>query len=336
MNARDGMINSPLRAVAPVGLLEKTIRKVPELLTLGHLEIPHYQRPYKWSGGHVNQLLADVATHQDKSAYRLGTVVLHKDSEGKLNIVDGQQRTVTLLLLIHALLERQHVTWEDARLRDELEALRGRLFMPQFKSDVSKRNVWLNYREIVRHINRPEFGEAQVRFLLRRCELVCVTMDSVSEAFQFFDAQNARGRDLNPHDLLKAFHLREFSDEERGLQAQAVRVWESCSGDELAKLFADYLFRVRNWCRGMPARSFGKGQTSLFKGVSLHRVKRYRFVQPLRMVDAVVDDYNSHMGRRMDGLRLDYPFQLDAPMVFIWSRVRAARWPGLAVWARRS
>ena len=306
-------------ADAPAGLLEKTIRKVPQLLTLAHLHIPAYQRPYKWTGKHVHQLLADLATHQDKSAYRLGTVVLHKDEEGKLNIVDGQERTVTLLLLVHALLKHLPDTWKgaDEGLRKELEALREKMFKPQFYSDLSRRNVWLNYQEIVRHVGRLGWGEVQalVHFLLRRCELVCVTLGSVSEAFQFFDAQNARGLDLNPHDLLKAFHLREFSDEEKALQVQTVRFWESCSGDALAQLLADYLYRVRNWCRGRSARSFGKEQTALFKGVSLHRVKRYRFVQPLRMVDAVVDDYNSHIGRRMDGARMEYPFQLDAPMV---------------------
>lgn len=316
MNAREGMtVSGAFTADAPVGLLEKTIRKVPQLLTLADLHIPEYQRPYKWTGKHVHQLLADLATHQDKMAYRLGTVVLHKDEKGKLNIVDGQQRTVTLLLLVHALLKHLPDTWEgeDKGLRQGLEALGGKLFNPQFPSDLSRRNVWLNYQEIVRHVGRLGLDEVQalVHFLLHRCELVCVTLGSVSEAFQFFDAQNARGLDLNPHDLLKAFHLREFSDEEKALQAQTVRVWEACSGDVLAQLFADYLYRVRQWCRGRSARSFGKEQTGLFKGVTLHRVKRYRFVQPLRMVD----DYSRHMGQRMDGASMEYPFQLDAPMV---------------------
>ena len=72
-------VSGAFTADAPVGLLEKTIRKVPQLLTLADLHIPEYQRPYKWTGKHVHQLLADLATHQDKMAYRLGTVVLHKD-----------------------------------------------------------------------------------------------------------------------------------------------------------------------------------------------------------------------------------------------------------------
>ncbi|MCW7555094.1 DUF262 domain-containing protein [Endozoicomonas gorgoniicola] len=64
------------------------------------LSVPDYQRPYKWQPKHVNQLLDDVILHRNKSSYRLGTVVLHQDDDNKqLNIVDGQQRLLTLTLL---------------------------------------------------------------------------------------------------------------------------------------------------------------------------------------------------------------------------------------------
>ncbi|WP_257877474.1 DUF262 domain-containing protein [Vibrio parahaemolyticus] len=70
------------------------------------LTIPEYQRPYKWQPKHVNQLIDDIFNHRAKPCYRLGTVVLHQDkgseSEKKddaLNIVDGQQRLLTLTLL---------------------------------------------------------------------------------------------------------------------------------------------------------------------------------------------------------------------------------------------
>ncbi|MCP6237196.1 hypothetical protein NL436_27315, partial [Klebsiella pneumoniae] len=49
-------------------------------------------------------------------------------------------------------------------------------------------------------------------FVCDKCELIEVTLDDLSEAFQFFDSQNARGKALAPHDLLKAYHLREMMD----------------------------------------------------------------------------------------------------------------------------
>ena len=49
-------------------------------------------------------------------------------------------------------------------------------------------------------------------YIENRCELIVVITSDVSEAFQFFDSQNARGKALYPHDLLKAYHLREMND----------------------------------------------------------------------------------------------------------------------------
>lgn len=85
--------------------LSSTIISVYDLLMDPALEIPQYQRPYKWTGKNINQLFSDIAIHKDKSAYRLGTIVFHREGE-KNNIVDGQQRTISLLLAARALIQR--------------------------------------------------------------------------------------------------------------------------------------------------------------------------------------------------------------------------------------
>ena len=81
--------------------LSSKIISVYELLMDSALDIPQYQRPYKWTGKNINQLFSDIAIHKDKSAYRLGTIVFHQEGETK-NIVDGQQRTISLLLAARA------------------------------------------------------------------------------------------------------------------------------------------------------------------------------------------------------------------------------------------
>ena len=73
-----------------------------------------------------------------------------------------------------------------------------------------------------------------------------VVIDDVSEAFQFFDSQNARGKDLEPHDLLKAYHLREMnrtSTEQERLDT--VREWENMEPGKLSDLFSQYLYRIK-------------------------------------------------------------------------------------------
>ena len=66
--------------------------------------IPDYQRPYKWSAKNALQLFDDImeAKNANKEVYRVGTLILHEEC-GKYNIVDGQQRTITFALLLHAL-----------------------------------------------------------------------------------------------------------------------------------------------------------------------------------------------------------------------------------------
>ena len=59
--------------------LSSKIVSVYELLMDSALDVPKYQRPYKWTGKNINQLFSDIAIHKDKSAYRLGTIVFHQD-----------------------------------------------------------------------------------------------------------------------------------------------------------------------------------------------------------------------------------------------------------------
>ena len=88
---------------------EPKIIKICDLLKIENLSIPDYQRPYKWSPKNVNQLLDDIFLNVDKSAYRLGTIVINENFDSKTNtvkynIVDGQQRTLTIYLIAKALL----------------------------------------------------------------------------------------------------------------------------------------------------------------------------------------------------------------------------------------
>lgn len=60
--------------------LEKDILKLMKLLQLNGLTIPAYQRPYKWTARNTNQLFQDIHKYyKDQSAYRLGTLVFHRD-----------------------------------------------------------------------------------------------------------------------------------------------------------------------------------------------------------------------------------------------------------------
>ena len=97
MLRRNQCVNEPV-------ILGKEIISVKSLLSIQNFAIPTYQRPYKWTSKNIQQLLQDIVVHRHRSAYRLGTVVFHRGEDGILNIVDGQQRTLTLMLAVKAII----------------------------------------------------------------------------------------------------------------------------------------------------------------------------------------------------------------------------------------
>ncbi len=304
-----------LSPMAKSTVLATGILSVRELLSDSSLAIPHYQRPYKWTGRNINQLFSDVATHKDKSFYRFGTIVFH-EHEGKKDIVDGQQRTISLLLAVRALIQRGKEKELDRKdLREQLDSLDKQMVNPSFESEISKVNVHNNFMEVSRIVSRSDFTEGHIDFLLNKCQVVTVALNDVSEAFQFFDSQNARGRDLEPHDLLKAYHLREFSVSDEPLKAKTVAHWENSDTEELAMLFSQYLYRIRNWSRGASARYFGKNDTGLFKGVNLETIASYPYVEQLRIAHHFVDHYNAQYERKIDSRSLGFPFHLDQMVI---------------------
>ncbi|WP_159437419.1 DUF262 domain-containing protein [Hymenobacter daecheongensis] len=282
------------------------IISVKELLAKPNLRIPLYQRPYKWSLKNVGQLLDDVLQHKGKSAYRLGTVVLHRDEAGLLNLVDGQQRTVTLGLIARALYERRSGEGDTRAFWPDLSQLR-------FTGPVSRENLQRNYQAIRRRIGA--FDEATTRFFFEQCEVVLVVIDDLSEAFQFFDSQNARGKELAPHDLLKAFHLREMGHLPEPVRMAAVQPWQDADQQALARLFHDYLFRIRNWAKSRPARDFTRADVAVFKGANLQGPQTHPHERLHRMADVYVAGYRQHPDRQIDGQQLAYPFQLDQTVV---------------------
>lgn len=76
--------------------------------------IPDYQRPYAWGEKECQTLWDDLFLfafpdndcdkfNSDSDEYFLGPIVTFKNDDGKMEIIDGQQRLTTLMLLLRAL-----------------------------------------------------------------------------------------------------------------------------------------------------------------------------------------------------------------------------------------
>ncbi|MFT6507693.1 MAG: hypothetical protein ACJAUK_001787 [Colwellia polaris] len=280
------------------------------------LTIPEYQRPYKWQPKHVNQLIDDIFNHRTKPCYRLGTVVLHQDKESvnenkkqTLNIVDGQQRLLTLTLLCTIL--------DGAE-----KTISSTLLEHKFESSVSIDNLKNNAQiisERVASLTAPEKQEL-LNFVLDKCELIQVTLDDLSEAFQFFDSQNARGKALAPHDLLKAYHLREMMDATtQAERLQHVSLWEQGVNpdDDSANLhiiMGEFLFRMRRWIDGDYGITFSRHNIDVFKGINLDNTQ-YAYVDAMLALDYAVETFNADPARKWDKQTKSYPFQVEQVMI---------------------
>ncbi|WP_261886154.1 DUF262 domain-containing protein [Vibrio pomeroyi] len=291
-----------------MAIIDKQVFSIKDMLELP-LTIPDYQRPYKWHARHVNQLLDDVLRHRNKSSYRLGTVVIHEEQANQsqsfqqLSIVDGQQRLLTLTLLCN--------------LIDNKRVCNPTLLEHNFDSPTTVRNLQHNAAIIQSRLKQLSEADREelVEFLLHKCELISVKLDDLSEAFQFFDSQNARGKALAPYDLLKAFHLREMAVNSEQERLACVDSWESgVSPDNkapsLQMIMSDILFRLRRWSEGEQGKYFTRNNIDVFKGVNLSSAT-YRYAESLRAMDYMVDEYNSDRVRHWDQQMMPYPFLVD-------------------------
>lgn len=251
------------------------------------LSLPGYQRPYKWTTRNVNELLDDIYRAVEESEkspsdyrYRVGTIIVHKN-QGNLDIVDGQQRLITLSLIARALnpgFENSLLThkYDDAEsqkhIQENWRAIRERC------SSIDERNS---------ESDKKPLSEKIFEDLL---EVVLIEVDSLPEAFQLFDSQNIRGKRLDPTDLLKAYHLREMSDCEEFEKRRTVERWEAIDPRDISELFSLYLFPILNWSRREKTHRFGIRDIDAYKGVtkaydSYTYAKRTRGSMPYYQID---------------------------------------------------
>ena len=205
------------------------------------LHIPNYQRPYAWEEKQVETLLNDLkdVIESDKKSYLLGSLILHKEKQGQkyLNIVDGQQRLVTLALICKA-----------------LDGGSNFLMRKKFPHSESQKNLKNNFDYIKKWFERNQKEVEKFKKLLdsKRIEFVCIVTPNLDDAFIFFDSANSKGKALETYDLVKAYHLSIMnqSGEKSCIKLCAKNFEELCKKTKtkrVHKLFYELLFPVRKW-----------------------------------------------------------------------------------------
>ena len=220
----------------------------------GTLAIPEYQRIYCWPEKNVRLLLDDLLMiDHTNHPYHLGTIIVQfgkRGEDGKWNIIDGQQRMVTLSLLL-------------LELGDKTSPLLYERFLSKEANDFIAYNRYL-IRSFIQQrgwsYNKGDKEQTAKRTQIAKklknnttFDVLFLTSESIDLAYTFFSAQNDRGKPLTDYELLKSHHLRFIPWEEQ--QMHLAKKWDSLllrheseQGDRSVSIVVgNYLYCLRKW-----------------------------------------------------------------------------------------
>ena len=226
--------------------------------------IPEYQRRYSWEREECltlwenlyefafpNDTINDFDADEDN--YFMGTILTFKNNSKEYEVIDGQQRIVTFLLMLRAFYKafadaqddsiktvRQKIEqciWkvdEDDKpdkntpklkykvIADEDSDELKRILMAGNTTKGNKSNYAVNYRLFQRwtadlNAAKPGYLIYFARRILHNCVLLPIEADSQNTALRIFTTLNDRGRPLDYADIFKAqfykYYLRQGSKE---------------------------------------------------------------------------------------------------------------------------
>ena len=290
--------------------ISASIKKIGKILEQ-NLKIPDFQRPYCWEVENVRLLLQDVydSWMGGKQSFRIGSTILYcPDNSDEFQIVDGQQRITTLLLILRLL--------NDDFVGKEL--FNKKLI---YEHDESKQHIYENYFFIKQWLDDEKITDKKINFytyLVEQCEFVEIVVTNISEAFQMFDSQNGRGKELEAYNLLKAYHIRAMESETQETKKECDRQWESATKykmepnndkeqeqDILKQIINEQLYRTRKWSRKDSAYEFSKSNIAEFKGsitIGKKQAIKYPF-QNSQLLQYIAKNYFESIGLSATGIK---------------------------------
>lgn len=307
-------------------------------------EIPDYQRAYSWTKENLKQLVEDIweSVELNKAKgnkefdqyepYFLGSIVLcskeYKDDGcGIYDVIDGQQRLTSIIMLIAAI--RDLIDNEEYKkvlsdlIYQKPNVLMGIKESIRVKARGKEEEFFKKYiltnggTELVKDLDMEELSEAKqnmvnaievfrdsffnengelleeklnefIVYLLQKVVLVVITTESFTSAFRLFNVINARGLPLTDSDLLKSENLRVMNPE---IRKEYTDIWESHEQD----LGKEKLDQIIGFMRTMKLKN--KVEESVYEEFSKKIFRNepeylgVNFVNHLTAVKALYDKY---------------------------------------------
>ncbi len=196
--------------------------KIQDFFNRKFFEIPKYQRGYAWNKDNVRDLFNDIREAEEvKSSHYIGTVVLSKSkkSDRVFFIVDGQQRTTTITMIINALIKklspedasfykRFYITENNVNRLKPLgkekeffeKLLEGKSLEPKNKSQRLLIQAYEEIEEQIEQIKDPLSFLSMIESL----EILEFIEESEGDAIRIFQTVNDRGKPLSNMEKAKS------------------------------------------------------------------------------------------------------------------------------------
>ena len=268
-------------------------RSVKQLLETGKNKrfiIPEYQRPYAWSDEQIQVLFDDLTeytlntTEDENNTYFLGTIVAYENDNKEQEIIDGQQRITSLLLLLRAIYTKLKsggpetsflksqieptiwkqnpttgvVNFDEILISSRVMGEEGNqefanILVSGKADEKSNSNYAKNYRLLQQLVNEyaadnPLSFHRFISNILNQAILLPITADSQETALTIFSTLNDRGLALSDADIFKAKIYNHLDQEEK---KKFIELWQELdeqatnAGESIQKLFYYYMFYLR-------------------------------------------------------------------------------------------
>lgn len=204
-----------------------------------HYEIPIYQRNYSWGVEQIEQLIDDVraAAQAEANDYFLGNLIVARKPPGArrdgmtFEVVDGQQRLTTLLMLLTHLgvAPKAQLTYQSRR--NATQAL-TRLTT---SDDDEGTGIHMGFQVIKSRMAKFRTSEERDtfrKFLDNNVQLVRAVLPVQTDLNKYFEIMNTRGQQLEQVDIIKArlmSYLRNEAGEVEDDRACLAWVWDACA-----------------------------------------------------------------------------------------------------------
>ena len=219
--------------------------------------IPIYQREYAWHWeDEITRLINDINSISDSESttYRLGCMSVRTADTAKFEVIDGQQRLTTIYLLLTALAAANEKSKSEI-VSPEIEVLtfEGReasndtlCHIKELHSRTADNSVlqldngivcaYSSLYDWAEGLNKTECEKFLNR--LKRTTIYRIPIPQETDLCKYFIRMNARGKQLELSDILKARLMRHISAEDL---PWFNRIWTACSNmnSYLEKLLID-------------------------------------------------------------------------------------------------